>query len=95
MGTLRTEQLRTFQITAHAKGFIELNECADGSVLWLRKSLPDTSRDTHQSMCIDSLTNSVTIFWTTLLGKVNSKTFRDVPSMEQWFDLRIETPLER
>ncbi len=95
MGALRTEQLRTFQITAHAKGFIELNECADGSVLWLRKDIPDSNRDTHQSMCIDSLTNSATIFWTSLPDKVNSKTFRDVPSLQQWFDLGLEIPLER
>jgi hypothetical protein len=95
MERLRTEALRSFQAAAHGEGFLELNENEDGTVLWLRKSAPDSVRDTHQRMCIDSLTNSVTVFWMSVPGKVNSKTFRDVPALEDWFVLKLETVLER
>jgi hypothetical protein len=46
-------------------------------------------------MCIDSLTNSVTVYWMSLPGKVNSKTFRGVPALQEWFELRPEVILQR
>jgi hypothetical protein len=46
-------------------------------------------------MCIDSLTNSVTVYWMTVPGKVNSKTFRGVPALQEWFELRPETVVQR
>jgi len=92
---LRTQTLRTFQSAAHAGGFVELRECADGSALWLRKSAADTDRDTHQRMCIDSLTHSATVFWIGSLGKLNSKTFREVPALQEWFKSKPEAILER
>lgn len=81
------EKLQAFQSVARKGGFVEVNETAEGSVLWLRKSTPDMARDTHQRMCIDSLTNSVTVYWMSVPGKVHSKTFRGVPALQQWFDL--------
>ena len=89
------EKLQAFQTAAHKGGFVEVNESAEGTVLWLRKKTPDTVRETHQRMCIDSLTNSVTVYWMTLPGKVSSKTFRGVPALQEWFELRPEIVLQR
>ena len=89
------EKLRAFQTAAREGGFVEVNESAGGTVLWLRKKTPDTARDTHQRMCIDSLTNSVTVYWMSVPGKLNSKTFRGVPAMQEWFELRPEIILQR
>jgi len=61
------ERLQAFQTAAHEGGFVEVNEAAEGTVLWLRKKAPDTARETHQRMCIDSLTNSATVYWLSLI----------------------------
>lgn len=89
------EKLQAFQSAAHQGGFVEVNETAEGTVLWLRKSTPDTARETHQRMCIDSLTNSVTVYWMTIPGQVNSKTFRGVPALQEWFELSPKTIVQR
>ena len=89
------DKLQAFQTAAHEGGFVEVNESAEGTVLWLRKRTPDTARETHQRMCIDSLTNSVTVYWMTLPGKVSSKTFRGVPALQEWFELTPEIVLQR
>jgi hypothetical protein len=89
------ERLQAFQTAAREGGFVEVNESAQGTVLWLRKNAADTTRETHQRMCIDSLTNSVTVYWMPVPGKVNSKTFRGVPALQEWFKLRPETVMLR
>jgi hypothetical protein len=89
------EKLQAFQAAAREGGFVDVKESGEGNVLWLRKNTPDTVRETHQRMCIDSLTNSVTVYWMTVPGKVNAKTFRGVPALQEWFELRPETILER
>jgi hypothetical protein len=89
------EKLQAFQTAARQGGFVEVNESAEGTVLWLRKKTPDTVRETHQRMCIDSLTNSVTVYWMTVPGKVSSKTFRGVPALQEWFELTPEIVLQR
>lgn len=88
-------KLQAFQTAARQGGFVEVNEAAEGTVLWLRKETPDTARETHQRMCIDSLTNSVTVYWMTVPGKVSSKTFRVVPALQEWIDLRPEAIHQR
>jgi hypothetical protein len=88
-------KLQAFQTAAREGGFVTVNESAEGTVLWLRKSTPDTARETHQRMCIDSLTNSATVYWMTVPGKVNSKTFRGVPALQEWFELSPETMVQR
>ena len=88
-------KLQAFQTAARQGGFVEVNEAAEGTVLWLRKETGDTARETHQRMCIDSLTNSVTVYWMTVPGKVNSKTFRVVPALQEWIDLRPEVIHQR
>ena len=89
------ERLQAFQTAARKGGFVEVKESEEGTVLWLRKKAPEMARDTHQRMCIDSLTNSVTVYWMTIPGKVNSKTFRGVPALQQWFELKPETVVQR
>ena len=78
-------RLREFQTTAHQSGFVDINECEDGTVLWLRRESPEAATKTHQRMCMDSVTNSVTVYWTTSLGKVDSKTFRSASGLQEWF----------
>jgi hypothetical protein len=88
-------KIQAFQAAARKVGFVEVNEPNQGTVLWLRKKTAETERDTHQKMCIDRITNSVTVYWTSLPGKLNSKTFRDVPVLQEWFDLNPVTVIER
>ena len=89
------ERLQAFQTAARKGGFVEVGESEEGSVLWLSKNPPDMARDMHQRMCIDSVTNSVTVYWMTISGKVNSKTFRGVPALQEWFELNPPLALER
>jgi hypothetical protein len=89
------ERLQAFQTAARESGFIKVKEGAQGTVLWLKKSAPDAARDPHQRMCIDSLTNSVTVYWTAAAGKINSKTFRDVVALQEWFKAGTETTVHR
>jgi hypothetical protein len=39
-------------------------------------------------MCMDSATNSVTVYWMDAGGKIDSKTFREVGTLQEWFALR-------
>ncbi len=89
------QKLQAFQTAAREGGFVAEKESTEGTVLWLRKSTPATARDTHQRMCIDALTNSVTVYWMTLPGKLSSKTFRGVPALQEWFEIGPETILQR
>jgi hypothetical protein len=89
------ERLQAFQIAARDRGFVEVSESTEGTVLWLRKAAPDMARETHQRMCIDSLTNSVTVYWMTVPGKLNSKTFRGVLALQEWFRLGPQTIMQR
>ena len=88
-------KLQAFRVAARSVGFVEENESAGGTVLWLRKNTPDTAREMHQKMCIDSLTNSVTVYWMVSPGKVNSKTFRGVPALQQWLDIAQKAALQK
>ena len=44
---------------------------------------------------LDSLTNSVTAYWVTALAKINSKTYRAVPALQEWFKLSQEAIVQR
>jgi hypothetical protein len=80
-------KLQAFQIAAREGGFVKVSEPGEGNVLWCRKHSTDTTPQTHQRMCIDRLTNSVTVYWMTAPGKVDSKTSRAVPALQEWFKL--------
>jgi len=78
------EKLQDFQAVAREGGFVDVEECDEGTVLWLRKVIPDAGTSTHQRICIDSGSKLVTVYWMTTLGKIVSKTFRNVPSLQAW-----------
>jgi hypothetical protein len=88
-------RLQAFQTAAREGGFVQIDESAEETVLWLRKNAPGTARETHQRMCIDSVTGSVTVYWMAVPGKVTSKTFRGVPALQEWFKLGPQTILQR
>jgi DNA-binding response OmpR family regulator len=78
------EIIQAFQVAARKCGFVEVEECGDGTVLWFRKATTDAATGTHHRMCIDSLTNSATVYWTNVRGKIDSKTFRSVATLQKW-----------
>jgi hypothetical protein len=78
------EKLQAFQAAAHKGGFVDVQETDDGTVLWLRKP----TADAEDRICIDSMTNSATVFWATIPWKINSKTFRQATELEAWIMLR-------
>jgi hypothetical protein len=88
-------RLEAFQTAAREGGFVAEIASGEGTVQWLRKDPPYMARDTHQRMCIDTVTNSVTVYWVGVPGKLNSKTFRDVPALQQWFQLEPQPIVQR
>jgi len=81
------EKLQEFQAAAREGGFVAVEECDEGTVLWLRKETSDAGTKTHQRICIDSQSNIMTVYWMNPVGKVDSKTFRSASSLQQWFAL--------
>jgi hypothetical protein len=77
------EKLKAFRDVARINGFVDVEETEDGTVLWLKKP----TANAEDRMCVDSLTNSVTVFWATMPWKINSKTFRVVSALQEWFTL--------
>ncbi len=80
------EGLQTFKLIAHDGGFVDLKESEDGTVLWLRRQSPDPATKIHQRICVDSVTNSVTVYWMTGLGKAESETFRTAAGLREWLE---------
>ena len=71
------QKLQDFQLAARENGFVETGESEEGSTVWFRNATPDAGTDVHKRLCIDSLTNSATVFWETL------------PSQDQLDDLSL------
>jgi hypothetical protein len=88
-------KIEAFQTAAKEGGFVAELGLGAGTVQWLRKTATPMARDTHQRMCIDTVTNSVTVYWVGVPGKLNSKTFRDVPALLEWFQLEPGPILQR
>jgi hypothetical protein len=82
------DKLHEFRAAALESGFVQVEECEGGTILWLRKQTPDIATNTHQRICIDSQANLLTVYWMTILGKIDSKSFRTVPSLQAWFASR-------
>lgn len=76
------EIIQAFQVAAQAHGFVAMDECGAGTVLWLRKTTPQAGSRTHARMCIDSLTNSATVYWADIWG-IGSRTFRSVVALQE------------
>jgi len=87
---------QSFQVVARQRGFTEVNESGGGTVLWLKRKAPVASRETHQRMCIDALTKSATVYWMNVIpGGLKAKTFRDIPALQEWFDVTPEMIVQR
>lgn len=78
------EKLRAFQDAAREGGFVTIEESDEGTVLWLKKA----TADAEDRICLDSLTNSATVYWATIPWKINTKTFRDAPALQAWIQSR-------
>jgi hypothetical protein len=87
--------VEAFQIAAREGGFVADIGMGEGTVQWLRKIPLPRARDTHQRMCIDTMTSSVTIYWVEVPGRLNSKTFRDVPALQEWIQLEPQSIEQR
>jgi hypothetical protein len=81
---MSTAKIQEFRMAARENGYDEINGNVDGSIVWLRKVTPDVGTDVHKRLCIDSITDSATVFWQTVPPKLNSKTFRTVSSLKDW-----------
>jgi hypothetical protein len=77
-------RFRKFQTAARESGFVELKSSGDGSVLWFGKNISQPDKQPDQRICIDRLTNSATVYFTTQRGAVGWKTFRGVSKMQEW-----------
>jgi hypothetical protein len=80
-------KLQTLKVAALLEGFIKVRDVADGSVMWFTSALPDVDTNFHKRLCLDSLTNSATIYWETIGAKIHSETFRTVSSFQEWLGL--------
>ena len=77
----------TFQelkIVVRENEFVEVHRSKDGTTAWFSKT------SANMRLCIDILTNSATVFWTTGPAQLSSKTFRSVASLKDWFALSEE-----
>lgn len=83
------QKLQEFQSAARENGFIEVGESEEGSTVWFRNATPDVGTEVHKRLCVDSLTNSVTVFWETPPTKLNSKTFRSAAALQAWLALKV------
>jgi hypothetical protein len=83
------EKLQEFQSTARENGYVEVGESEEGSAVWFRNAIPDTGTEVHKRLCVDSLTNSATVFWESVPAKLNSKTFRTASALQAWFALKV------
>jgi hypothetical protein len=64
-------------------GWIDVEETDNGTVWWLRRP----TEDAGDHMCMDSVTNSATVFWATIPRKINPKRFRVAAALGEWFAL--------
>jgi hypothetical protein len=86
--------LKDFQSVARESGFVEVGDADEGSVLWFRNATPDAGSAVHKRLCVDSLTNSATVFWETgPAAKLNSMTFRTASSLRAWLNLKVGVPV--
>jgi len=74
------EKLQAFQAAASEGGFVATGESDEGTVLWLKK----VTVEAEDRICLDSLTNSATVYWATIPWKINSKTFREASALRAW-----------
>jgi hypothetical protein len=74
------QKLQAFQAVASEGGFVAIEPSEEGTVLWLKKATVEA----EDRICLDSLTNSATVYWATIPWKINSKTFREASALREW-----------
>jgi hypothetical protein len=80
--------LQRFKLVVRENDFVEVRRSKDGTAAWF------SNTNASMRLCIDGLTNSATVFWTTGPAKLSSKTFRTVASLKEWFALPKERQLQ-
>jgi hypothetical protein len=85
--------VKDFQSVARESGFVEIGEADEGTVLWFRNATADAGSAVHKRLCVDSLTNSATVFWETVPAKLNSMTFRTASALRTWLRLKVGEPV--
>lgn len=86
--------LKDFQTVARENGFVEVCDTEGGTVLWFRNATADSGSAVHKRLCLDSLTNSATVFWETAPStKLNSMTFRTTSELRAWLQLKVGVPV--
>ena len=80
--------LQKFKLVVRENDFVEVRTSKDGTAAWF------SNTNASMRLCIDGLTNSATVFWTTGPAKLSSKTFRTVASLKEWFALPKERQLQ-
>lgn len=56
------EMIRAFEVAALKCGFVEMDECGDGTVVWLKRAPADAITKVNQRICIDTVTDSATLY---------------------------------
>jgi hypothetical protein len=74
-----------FQAVTRDLGFTREKTCDGGTVLWLTRKPVDDSLRPPERICIDSLTNSVTVYLPSKGGRMAARTFRSPSSLQEWF----------
>ncbi|HEX4378716.1 MAG TPA: hypothetical protein VH022_01690 [Candidatus Acidoferrum sp.] len=88
------QSAKDFQSVARESGFVEVGEVEEGGVLWFRNAAADAGSAVHKRLCVDSLTNSATVFWETApSAKLNSMTFRTASALRAWLELKVGEPV--
>ncbi len=64
-------------------GFADERKCDEGAVLWLKRKIRDAA-NMYERMCIDSLTNSATVYRISSNGIMDSKIFRSPSELQEW-----------
>ena len=82
------ETFQELKLVVRENDFVEVRRSKDGTTAWFSKA------SANMRLCLDVLTNSATVFWTSGPSKLGSKTFRTVPSLKDWFALPVERQLQ-
>ena len=75
------DNLTDFQDAARKHGFVDAEQTEDTTIHWLKRP----TANAEDRLCIDTVANNVTVFWATIPWQINSKTFRAVSALEDWF----------
>jgi hypothetical protein len=76
--------IQEFQAVTRDLGFTTEKTCDGGTVLWLTRKPADNSLRSPERICIDSLTNSVTVYLPSKGGRMAARTFRSPSSLQEW-----------